>query len=97
MGTQPVLQGIPYSEEVGADVLKERAAAYAVDPDSDHPIVVRDLRKTFPPMDGNPEKVAVANMSLKIAKGECFGCEIVLASIVIARNHVAFLSVAFSL
>lgn len=72
--TNRTLNDVPFSEDVSADVLRERAAAYDCAPDGDHPIVVRDLRKTFPAMDGNPKKIAVANMSLKIPKGECFGC-----------------------
>jgi ABC-type glutathione transport system ATPase component len=59
---------------LGEDVLRERERAYTVTPGSEHMIVVRDLRKEFPPQDGNPKKVAVENMSLAIAKGECFGC-----------------------
>lgn len=56
------------------DVLREREAAYTTVPSADVPILVRDLRKEFPPMDGNPMKVAVKTMSLKVSKGECFGC-----------------------
>lgn len=56
------------------DVLREREAAYATAPSADLPILVRDLRKVFPPMDGNPKKVAVKNVSLKVSTGECFGC-----------------------
>ena len=55
------------------DVLRERARAFATEPDAGSPIVLRDLQKRFPPADGNPEKVAVQNLSLVVPKGECFG------------------------
>eukprot|EP00892_Ulva_mutabilis_P007665 jgi/Ulvmu1/5270/UM022_0064.1 len=55
------------------DVLREREVAYSTMPSPEVPILVRDLRKEFPPMDGNPKKVAVKNMSLKVSRGECFG------------------------
>lgn len=60
--------------QLADDVLRERDAAYSTVPSADLPILVRDLRKEFPPIDGNPKVVAVKNMSLKVAKGECFGC-----------------------
>ena len=56
-----------------ADVLSERDRAYSVGPGEDYPIVLRDLKKEFPAQDGNPKKVVVKNMSLAIARGECFG------------------------
>ena len=59
--------------DVGEDVLRERNRAYSVEPGEDNPIVLQDLRKEFPAQDGNPKKVAVANMSLAVARGECFG------------------------
>ncbi|KXZ51666.1 hypothetical protein GPECTOR_11g119 [Gonium pectorale] len=37
------------------------------------PIVVRDLRKVYPPLDGGKPKVAVRTLSLAIERGECFG------------------------
>lgn len=60
--------------QLADDVLREREVAYSAAPSADVPILVRDLRKEFPPMDGNPKKVAVKNMSLKVSTGECFGC-----------------------
>ena len=36
-------------------------------------IVIRDLRKTFPPVGGGREKQAVRGLSLAIERGECFG------------------------
>ena len=56
------------------DAVRERNAAYVTQPGDEHPIVLRDLRKVFPKMDGNPAKVAVDNMSIAVASGECFGC-----------------------
>ncbi|KAG2490617.1 hypothetical protein HYH03_011009 [Edaphochlamys debaryana] len=37
------------------------------------PIVVKDLRKVFPPQDGGKPKVAVRTLTLAIERGECFG------------------------
>ena len=72
---------------LGEDVLRERDRAYSVEPDEDHPIVLRDLKKEFPPQDGNPKKVAVANMSLAIARGECFGCDAILLHFPLIAIH----------
>ena len=57
------------------DVMRERKQAYSVTPGEENLIVLRDLKKEFPPQDGNPKKTAVHNMSLSIARGECFGCD----------------------
>ena len=59
---------------LGEDVLRERDRAYSVSPGEENLIVLRDLKKEFPPQDGNPKKTAVENMSVAIARGECFGC-----------------------
>ncbi|KAG2425810.1 hypothetical protein HXX76_013435 [Chlamydomonas incerta] len=37
------------------------------------PIVVRDLRKVYPPQDGGKPKVAVRTLTMAIERGECFG------------------------
>ncbi|GFR42637.1 hypothetical protein Agub_g3573 [Astrephomene gubernaculifera] len=37
------------------------------------PIVVRDLRKVYPPLDGGKPKVAVKTLTMAIERGECFG------------------------
>ena len=55
------------------DVARERTKARAIEPGPDYPIIVHDLRKEFPKLDGNPKKLAVDNMSLCVPKGECFG------------------------
>jgi ABC-type glutathione transport system ATPase component len=59
---------------MGDDVLRERQRAFDVTPGEENLIVLRDLKKEFPPQDGNPKKTAVENMSLVIKRGECFGC-----------------------
>ena len=55
-------------------MLRERDRAYSVNPGEENLIVLRDLRKEFPAQDGNPKKTVVENMSVSIARGECFGC-----------------------
>ncbi|GIL45991.1 hypothetical protein Vafri_3095 [Volvox africanus] len=40
---------------------------------SSMPIVVRDLRKVYPPLDGGKPKVAVRTLTMAIERGECFG------------------------
>jgi hypothetical protein len=59
---------------LGDDVLRERQHAFSVTPSDENLIVLRDLKKEFPPQDGNPKKTAVENISLCITRGECFGC-----------------------
>ena len=44
--------------------------------------------QVFPKMDGNPAKVAVENMSVAVASGECFGCGEHLSSV---NNDQAYL------
>ncbi|GMH40482.1 hypothetical protein BSKO_08386 [Bryopsis sp. KO-2023] len=39
----------------------------------EHSIVVNGLRKVFPPIEGNPEKVAVQDLTVAVRKGEVFG------------------------
>lgn len=39
----------------------------------DHPIVIKDIKKTYPGQDGQPPKLAVRSLNLAIEKGECFG------------------------
>ena len=60
--------------ELGEDVLRERDRAYSVNPGEANLIVLRDLKKEFPAQDGSPKKTAVENISVSIARGECFGC-----------------------
>ncbi|GFH06334.1 ABC transporter domain-containing protein, partial [Haematococcus lacustris] len=56
-----------------ADVMAERLRVEALADYSNHPIVVRDIKKVFPAMDGGKPKVAVRTMTLGIQRGECFG------------------------
>jgi ABC-type multidrug transport system ATPase subunit len=38
-----------------------------------YPLVVKDLRKVYPGVNGRPPKVANKNISLKVHNGELFG------------------------
>eukprot|EP01023_Acetabularia_acetabulum_P005392 TRINITY_DN12195_c0_g1_i1.p1 TRINITY_DN12195_c0_g1~~TRINITY_DN12195_c0_g1_i1.p1 ORF type:complete len:655 (+),score=81.99 TRINITY_DN12195_c0_g1_i1:604-2568(+) len=57
------------------DVQREKSRVEALTPEQlEHTsIVVNNLRKTFPAMDGNPEKKAVRQLTLAVDKGEVFG------------------------
>ncbi|GLC69187.1 hypothetical protein PLESTF_000800000 [Pleodorina starrii] len=57
------------------DVRAERLRVEAMDGSAVEaaPIVVRDLRKVYPPLDGGKPKVAVRTLTLAIERGECFG------------------------
>ncbi|GBG75008.1 hypothetical protein CBR_g19522 [Chara braunii] len=56
------------------DVLEERAAVeLALNDPKGYSIVCDHLRKVYPGVDGNPEKVAVRELSLAVRRGECFG------------------------
>ena len=44
--------------------------------------------QVFPKMDGNPAKVAVENMSMAVASGECFGCGEHLSSVFLKIKQV---------
>jgi len=59
----------------GDDVAAERARVAALPttgPEADS-IVLRNLRRVYPPQGGNPAKVAVQDLSLGIQRGEVFG------------------------
>lgn len=70
------------------EVLRERERAYNTNPGPEHPIVVRDLRKVFPGREKGKTHVAVSNMSLAIAEGECFGCACQLLAAVAMTWHL---------
>jgi ABC-type multidrug transport system ATPase subunit len=36
-------------------------------------VIIDNIRKVYPPKDGNAEKVAVKGFSLSIQRGQCFG------------------------
>lgn len=40
---------------------------------SGYPIVVDNLKKVYPGIDGNPDKYAVRGLSLAVPEGECLG------------------------
>lgn len=42
-------------------------------PDKRYSIICDNLKRTYPPKDGNPEKHAVRTFSLAVARGECVG------------------------
>uniref|UniRef100_A0A5B7AZN9 ABC transporter domain-containing protein n=1 Tax=Davidia involucrata TaxID=16924 RepID=A0A5B7AZN9_DAVIN len=52
---------------------RERVEQLLVEPSTSYAIVSHDLRKVYPGIDGNPDKVAVRGMSLALPRGECFG------------------------
>jgi hypothetical protein len=56
------------------DVLREHLKAASVMPRDELPIVLSCLRKVFPGSRRKPGNVAVADLSLCLADGECFGC-----------------------
>lgn len=44
-----------------------------LEPTMNHAIVCDKLRKVYPGKDGNPDKIAVRELSLALPQGECFG------------------------
>ncbi|WIA37022.1 hypothetical protein OEZ86_014006 [Tetradesmus obliquus] len=64
--------GVPPAEEPD-DVAEERARVEGLNDYEAHPIVVRQLNKTYPGLDGQPPKLAVRTLNLGIERGECFG------------------------
>jgi hypothetical protein len=50
------------------DVAAERERIMSMADTSDIPIVVKDMRKVFPPIDGAPPKVAVRTLTLGISR-----------------------------
>ncbi|EFJ52407.1 hypothetical protein VOLCADRAFT_79211 [Volvox carteri f. nagariensis] len=54
------------AERMRVEMLTEEEAAAK-------PIVVRNLRKVYPPLDGGKPKVAVRTLTMAIERGECFG------------------------
>ena len=42
-------------------------------PDNSYSIIIDNIRKVYPPKDGNAEKVAVKGVSFAIQRGQCFG------------------------
>mmetsp|Transcript_33634 Transcript_33634/g.74460 ORF Transcript_33634/g.74460 Transcript_33634/m.74460 type:complete len:1035 (+) Transcript_33634:121-3225(+) len=56
-----------------ADVAAERARVEGLTDVSNTPIVIKDLAKTYPGLDGGKPKRAVRNLTMAIERGECFG------------------------
>ncbi|CAD7696332.1 unnamed protein product [Ostreobium quekettii] len=59
------------TEEVAAE--RRKVECIPATGDDEHVIVVRGLRKVFPPSEGNPPKVAVKELYMTVRKGEVFG------------------------
>ncbi|XP_073225221.1 ABC transporter A family member 8-like isoform X2 [Cicer arietinum] len=52
---------------------KEKVEQLLLEPTMNHAIVCDKLRKVYPGKDGNPDKIAVRELSLALPQGECFG------------------------
>lgn len=55
------------------DVAAEKTRVEGLRDYLDTPIVVKDIKKTYPGLDGGKPKTAVRTMTLGITRGECFG------------------------
>ncbi|XP_022681997.1 ABC transporter A family member 8 [Setaria italica] len=57
------------------DIMSEReiVGRFLQQPDSSYSVIIDNIRKVYPPKDGNAEKVAVKGFSLSIQRGQCFG------------------------
>ncbi|WVZ77360.1 hypothetical protein U9M48_025238 [Paspalum notatum var. saurae] len=57
------------------DILREREIVdrFLQQPDCSYTAIIDNIRKVYPPKDGNTEKVAVKGFSLSIQRGQCFG------------------------
>ncbi|XP_058181554.1 ABC transporter A family member 10-like [Rhododendron vialii] len=64
-----------FSSAENADIAQEREKVeeLRVRPDRTYSVICDNLRKVYPGMDENPQKVAVHGLSLALASGECFG------------------------
>ncbi|KAI9174942.1 hypothetical protein LWI28_025084 [Acer negundo] len=51
----------------------EKVEQLLLEPSTSHAVVCDNLKKIYPGMDGNPEKLAVRGLSLALPPGECFG------------------------
>ncbi|KAL4348892.1 hypothetical protein GQ457_17G016910 [Hibiscus cannabinus] len=52
---------------------REKVEQLLLESTTSYPIVCDNLKKIYPPRDGNPEKTAVRGFSLALPRGECFG------------------------
>ncbi|XP_010915097.1 ABC transporter A family member 7-like isoform X2 [Elaeis guineensis] len=57
------------------DLYQERQVVEQLlrEPSTSHVIICDNLQKVYPGRDGNPEKLAVRELSLALPRGECFG------------------------
>ncbi|CAL4970641.1 unnamed protein product [Urochloa decumbens] len=57
------------------DIMREREIVdrFLQQPDNTYSVIIDNIRKVYPPKDGNAEKVAVKGFSLSIQRGQCFG------------------------
>ncbi|XP_021314989.1 ABC transporter A family member 8 isoform X2 [Sorghum bicolor] len=57
------------------DILREREIVdrFLKQPDTSYSVIIDNIRKVYPPKDGNAEVVAVKGFSLSIQRGQCFG------------------------
>ncbi|CAO2037648.1 unnamed protein product [Urochloa humidicola] len=74
LSTQP--QEFEASIEIDrTDIMREREIVdrFLQQPDNSYSVIIDNIRKVYPPKDGNAEKVAVKGFSLSIQRGQCFG------------------------
>ncbi|CAO2038069.1 unnamed protein product [Urochloa humidicola] len=74
LSTQP--QEFEASIEIDrTDIMREREIVdrFLQQPDNSYSVIIDNIRKVYPPKDGNAEKVAVKGFSLFIQRGQCFG------------------------
>ncbi|CAD6251449.1 unnamed protein product [Miscanthus lutarioriparius] len=53
--------------------LREIVDRFLQQPDTSYSVIIDNIRKVYPPKDGNAEVVAVKGFSLSIQRGQCFG------------------------
>ncbi|KAI3841640.1 hypothetical protein MKX03_027501 [Papaver bracteatum] len=61
------------SEKPDVSQEREKVKELILSNDTTDSIVCDNLKKVYPSIDGNPEKVAVRGLSLALGRGECFG------------------------
>lgn len=55
------------------DVLKEQRSAFKKKAKKRYQVLVKNIRKVYPSVDGNPPKVAVKGVSFGVKKNSCLG------------------------
>ncbi|KAI3985835.1 hypothetical protein MKX01_026621 [Papaver californicum] len=61
------------SEKPDVSQEREKVKELILADDTADSIICDNLKKVYPSMDGNPEKLAVRGLSLALGRGECFG------------------------